>query len=201
VKHSRRIGITQRMIEVSPHGEFRDSLATDWYPFLRALDMPWITLPNDVGAALDSARHFDLGGLILSGGDDPGVFPRRDDTEFALLDWALGKNIPIVGICRGFQVLCRHMGGTLAPVDPSIHRRKRHIVLFADGISREVNSYHNIAPSALPPGLTLLARCAIDGSPEAASGKNLLGLLWHPEREAKPAPEDVLFLKTFLTEA
>jgi putative glutamine amidotransferase len=194
----RPVGITQRMTVTPPHNEERDCLATDWYPFLRALGLPWIALPNDTEAALDTARHCNLNGLILSGGDDLGVFPRRDETEFALLDWALRGHVPIVGVCRGFQVLCRHLGGALTQVDPAIHRGKRHSVLFADGTRREVNSYHNIAPAELPPTLAPLAQCAVDGRTEAAAGGLCLGVMWHPEREVCPNAEDVnMFLYHF----
>jgi putative glutamine amidotransferase len=199
LKHARVIGITQRMTVNPPHNELRDCLATDWYPFLRALDMPWIVLPNDAQSALYLAEYFALGGLILSGGDDIGVFPRRDETEFALLAWATREAIPVVGVCRGFQVISTQSGGQLAEVDSAVHRGKRHTIRFADGTRREVNSYHTLAPSALPPSLVPLAHCTVDGCPEAASGKNLLGILWHPEREPEPDPEDVLMITTYLS--
>lgn len=194
---TRPIGITQRQKSMS-HGELRDCLAVDWYPFLHALGMPWLVLPNDPAAALEMAERHRLRGLILSGGDDIGIFPLRDETEYALLDWFCDKKLPIVGVCRGFQVLCAHLGGTLGSVDPDIHRARRHTVKWLSGAKREVNSYHNLAPVHLPSMLTPLAHCEIDGKVEAAGGEGLLGILWHPERESQPQADDICLLKNHL---
>ena len=198
MKAARPIGVTMRMIAAPPHGEIRDCLAVDWYPFLRILGLPWFALPNDADMAVKLAERFGMGGLLLTGGDDIGVFPRRDDTELALLDWADRNGLPVIGVCRGLQLICRRLGGELAAVEPQIHRARRHAVLFSDGASREVNSYHNFAPATLPARLHSLARCALDGNVEAAAGGLLLGVMWHPERETEPAQQDVfLFLDHF----
>jgi putative glutamine amidotransferase len=194
------IGVTQRMIVAPPHGEVRDCLAVDWYPFLKALGLPWLVLPNEVDAAQEMARRFGLGGLILTGGDDTGVFPRRDETELSLLEWAAREKRPAVGVCRGFQVIYRWLGGEVTAVDPEIHKSKRHILRMADGASREVNSYHNYAPLSLPTGLVPLAHCAVDGQVEAAVGGLLLGVMWHPERETQPDAKDVHLFLNHLTE-
>jgi putative glutamine amidotransferase len=198
MKAARPIGLTQRMIAAPPHGELRDCLAVGWYPFLRALGLPWFVLPNETGMALEMAELFGLGGLILTGGEDIGVFPRRDETELALLDFAAREKLPVFGVCRGFQMICHWLDGELSAVDPEIHRGRRHVVHFAEGPGREVNSYHNFAPESLPPGLQPLAYCAADKSVEAAAGELLLGVMWHPEREGTPAREDLrLFLEHF----
>ena len=93
-------------------------------------------------------------------------------------------------------------GGELSPVVPEIHRAQRHEIVFVDQklVDRKrcmVNSFHNFAPAeeSLARGpLGPLARCTADGTLEAAAAPGLLGLMWHPEREAAPAAEDLRLL-------
>ncbi len=194
----RLIGITQRMA-VADTGEKRDCLAQDWYLFSRALGLCWVALPNDRESALFLAETLDLGGLILSGGEDIGVYPERDACELELTRWALREKRPILGICRGFQLLHCFWGGSLGPVAPELHRGCRHAVTFSDGTARTVNSYHTKAPLKTPaPGFPLrpLAVCSGDGSLEAAYGQGILGVMWHPEREPVPAEYDLHLVKT-----
>ncbi len=189
---SRPLGLTQRLSQTPPVNERRDSLARDWYPFMKALGRPWLPLPNDPATALDLAGRLDLGGLILTGGEDFGQYPERDETETALLDWASERRRPVIGVCRGFQFICRWLGGEVLPVKG--HVAVRHEII-SGGRSRMVNSYHKLSP--VPGGLMEeVARCPRDGTLEAARRGNLLGLLWHPEREETVQKEDIgLFLE------
>lgn len=191
------LALTQRGIVVPPHGEKRDSLARDWYPFLKALGRPWLALPNEPASALGLARRLDVGGLILTGGEDLGQYPERDETEAALLAWCRQNSRPVLGVCRGFQFLHHWLGGALEPVDPARHRAGRHLVEFSGGRRREVNSYHNFAPAGEAGPLAALARCLEDGVLEAAAAPGLLGLSWHPEREARPEADLDIFKKFF----
>ncbi len=192
------LALTQRGVAVPPHGEKRDSLARDWYPFLKALDCQWLVLPNEPEAALGLARRFDLGGLILTGGEDLGQYPERDETEALLLAWCRQNSRPVLGVCRGFQFMHLWLGGALEPVDPARHRARRHVVEFQNGERREVNSYHNFAPAGQAGPLGPLARCLEDGVLEAAAAPGLLGLSWHPEREVRPMAADVDLIKKFM---
>jgi putative glutamine amidotransferase len=195
------LALTQRVTVAQPHGEKRDALARDWYPFLKALECPWLALPNDPEAATRLARRFDVGGLILTGGEDPGQDPERDETEAALLAWCRQDSRPVLGVCRGFQFIHQWLGGGLEPVDPARHRARRHLVEFTDGSRREVNSYHNFAPAGQAGPLAALARCPEDGVLEAAAAPGLLGISWHPERETRPAAADLDLFKKFLLES
>ncbi|MCL2283812.1 MAG: gamma-glutamyl-gamma-aminobutyrate hydrolase family protein [Fibromonadales bacterium] len=192
------IGITQRVTVISSTGEKRDSLAQDWYPFLQALDIPWLVLPNNPEIALSVAKKFNINAFILSGGDDIGLFPERDKTETALLDLAKKEYSPVVGVCRGFQFICKWLGGELISTESEIHCAKRHTVKFADGNEREVNSYHNFSPDIKNTALHPLAYSVKDNSLEMAVCENMLGIMWHPERELKPNSEDLNFFKKHL---
>ena len=195
----KRIGISQRICRDEKSGEQRDCLAHDWYAFLCALGVNWTPLPNHRQSAVRLCGELALDGILLTGGDDVGIHPERDATEYALLEWARERQLPVLGVCRGFQILHLWLGGALTKLPSAGHRAQRHVIRFADGTEREVNSFHNFTPqqTALPPGLHALATCATDGALEAACASNMLGIMWHPERESDPALEDIRLFRYF----
>lgn len=191
---AKRLALTMRMMQTD-YGEVRDALAQDWGRFMQAAlpGVVWFPIPNLGPATVELAQGLGVDGLILTGGDDWGVFPERDATEKALFAWADGR-IPVLGVCRGAQVINRLRGGTLTPV--SNHVAVRHEVRLGSNIL-QVNSFHvyGIAEADLGTGLASLA-LASDGSVEAFTGDDkLTGLLWHPEREAQPTPHDIRMVR------
>src|SRR5258708_15809752 len=154
--------------------------------------------------------------LCLSGGEDmePSRYaaaidpkteaadPRRDALELALVASARERDLPVLGICRGFQVINVAYGGSLVQhVDG--HREKNgpilsHIAVATPGSKLaeacgaepfSVNARHHQAVDAraLAPGLVPTAR--IDGFVEAFEDPALRWLVavqWHPERSADP---------------
>jgi putative glutamine amidotransferase len=181
-----------------------------------------------------AARSLDgCEGLVLTGGEDldPGhygakpsallgtVERARDAFELALFHAARARGIPILGICRGIQLINVAMGGTLwqdlpserpGPVhhDPGGARNGRsHVVNLAPGsrVARALgttvltpNSFHHQAVRDLAPGL-LATGWSVDGLIEAVeTGENdewLLAVQWHPEEmhADQGAPERGLF--------
>lgn len=192
---TRLLGVTQRMSIAPGSGEKRDCLAQDWAPFLSSAGARWIALPNHAPTAAALVRELDVAGLLLTGGDDIGVFPERDFTERSLIEDFLRRGLPILGVCRGLQVLHWHFGGGLRPLSGDLHVGKRHTVDFVNGEARVVNSYHNNAldhtglSGEYP--LRPIALCRDDGTVEAAGAERVLGIMWHPEREAEPAAGDI----------
>ncbi|MDP9266574.1 MAG: gamma-glutamyl-gamma-aminobutyrate hydrolase family protein [Chloroflexota bacterium] len=155
--------------------------------------------------------HADFDALCLSGGGDidplryaaenaasRGIDLDRDAAEFALAQRALLDDIPILGICRGFQLLNVALGGTLIQHVEGHEQRLADAVLhiavpepgsrLADTCGAEpqrVNSSHHqaVTPATLAPGLrpTVL----VDGSVEAFESHDhgfVVGVQWHPER-------------------
>ena len=196
----KRIGISQRICRDEKSGEKRDCLAYDWYAFLSELGVNWVPLPNCRQPALRLCSEFELHGIILTGGDDIGLQPERDETEYALLEWTRERRLPAIGVCRGFQVMHLWLGGALQEAPAARHRARRHIIRFTDGTEREVNSFHNFTPqkTASPPGLDEFAICTADGLLEAACSSNMLGIMWHPERESVPVLADIQLFRYFL---
>lgn len=194
----RRIGVTMRRMTVGDHAEARDALAADWGRFLAAVlpDAQWLPVPNLGEAVVDFAQAWALDGLILSGGEDIGVTPVRDDTERQLLAWARQHGHPVLGVCRGLQLLHSEQGGALVAVTG--HVATRHPVQMLTptmpglAVPREVNSFHRWALSIDPvDGAECLVR-DVDGYPEAVRYPALgaLGIMWHPERETAPHSQD-----------
>jgi putative glutamine amidotransferase len=170
--------------------------------------------PGEVGALLDR-----LDGVVLSGGADvdPSLYgeaphPRlrrvdrlRDDFELALVREILRRDLPLLAICRGHQVLNVATGGTLVQDLPSVvaggerhdgaepRTRRVHPVDVRPGtrLSRAVgegtvlvNSIHHQAVARLGEGLVASARCPDDGVVEGIEmpGRRfVVGVQWHPE--------------------
>lgn len=162
-------------------------------------------------------------GILLSGGDEDihpgfygqpeflplctgGVDERRDEFELKLIDYALSNRLPLLGICRGLQIVNVYFGGTLVPDIPAKgipdHSRfaegndRYHNVSLGEGsrlgtiagqVSGEVNSAHHQAADRIGDGLTANA-ISDDGVIEGLerTGKEdksfLMLVQWHPER-------------------
>jgi putative glutamine amidotransferase len=181
-----------------------------------------VVLPPVAGPRAAEALLDGLDGLLLSGGSDldPGYYgeeavpelcvtvPERDVFEMALLGHALRRRMPVLGICRGMQVLNVALGGTLyqdlpLQMDHPVllgHRQQTpkweptHEVEL-DGGSQvaqimgtqalKVNSYHHQAVRDLAHGLVAAAH-APDGVVEAVEWEDLsqrwlVGVQWHAE--------------------
>ena len=194
-----RIGVTSRIVEAPGYREPRDALAHDWAAFLAAAlpGVAWMQLPN-LGAEriVPYCEQWEIDRLILSGGEDIGVSALRDQTELRLLDWAEAQGLPVLGICRGMQLLARRAGADLIPV--AAHVATTHAV--TGEFTGVVNSFHRLVPAACPENYRGMAR-AEDGSIEAIAHRSLRweGWMWHPEREAEFTANDIQRLKVLFS--
>ena len=122
------------------------------------------------------------------------VEPGRDEEEFRLLDTFLAAGKPVLGICRGLQVINVYFGGTLwqdIPGHSQVEGRDcRHLTGIGPCVLRtlyggemEVNSAHHQAVNRLGSGLRAV-QWAEDGVVEALVHRcyPILALQWHPER-------------------
>lgn len=186
------IGITQRSLPPNEFAERRYALDERWFGFLSACGLIGVPLPNDPGIALRTVGRVEPEGIILSGGEDladyGGPSPQRDRTERLLLAWAIRQRIPVLGVCRGMQLILHAFGVRLVPVEG--HVATRHRVTF-DGRRREVNSYHRWAARSVSAPLLVSAACADVVKAVRHRSLDVLGVMWHPEREAPFAGEDL----------
>jgi putative glutamine amidotransferase len=186
-----RIGLTMRVVEAVGYHEPRDALAQDWAAFLQAAlpGAAWLPVPNlGAGAARAFCETWGLDRLILTGGEDIGACAARDATERDLLAWAEDRSVPVLGICRGMQLLATHAGGGLRRVEGHVRRRHQ----LAGEITQGVNSFHGMGLDGCPPGYRVLAT-AEDGEIEAIAHRSLpwAGWMWHPERETEFSAGDI----------
>jgi putative glutamine amidotransferase len=179
--------------------------------------LPFILAPGKPGDVPELLDHLDA--LLLSGGSDvdPALYGRsphpklgkvireRDEFELALCREALRRDLPILAICRGQQVLNVATGGTLiqdlpsdlgsmVDHDPKGQRwQVAHEVKVAAGtrlreiLGREtvpVNSFHHQAVDGLGEGVVISARASGDDVIEAIEMPGhsfVVGVQWHPE--------------------
>jgi putative glutamine amidotransferase len=171
-----------------------------------------------------------LDGIVFSGGSDidpaeyghdahpatDGVRPERDRGELALLRAALDRDMPLLAVCRGSQLLNvarggdlvqhlpevvgdekhRHTPGVFADHDVDVHEGTRLAALLGD--RAPVKSHHHQGFGLLGEGLREAAR-AEDGTVEALedpSKRFALGVLWHPEED-----EDGALFRALVDEA
>ncbi len=207
----KRIGITQRVEQVQNYSERRDCLDQRWPAFVWELGCVPIPLPNCPPSHVQNLLdELQLDAVILSGGNSiasldasaADAASERDAFESILLDEALERDFPIIGICRGMQMINVHMGGKLTKI--SGHVAVRHQISSIDQsyfFPEFVNSYHNwgISTGDLAEGLQVIALDS-EGKVEALkhTKKNLFGIMWHPEREQPFNSLDIELIKRFL---
>jgi putative glutamine amidotransferase len=205
-----RFGVWDQEATLLPHGYARAVQAVGGLAFL----LP----PDDEAAAHPGVLLDRLDGLMLAGGRDVdplsygarpepetvGPSPERDRFELALATAALDRDMPLLGVCRGMQMLNVACGGTLIQdLEGELRVRHRHTPgVFSDhdvalepgslaeraaGAERiAVRSHHHQALGELGEGLVVSGRAPEDGLVEAVElpGKRFaLGVLWHPEED------------------
>jgi putative glutamine amidotransferase len=196
---------------------------SNYYNWIHSIDSTVVPL-DMYHLSLDSVKLLlpKISGLLLTGGTDlnPAYYgkaadsalctepdPHRDSLEFFLIDQAMKRDMPILGICRGEQVLNVALGGNLyidLPTDLGtavVHQMDDyekcfhpvkietnsllHLITGLD--SGIVNSNHHQGIKVLAPGLRASAHTA-DGLVEAIEWKDpgnksyLIAVQWHPER-------------------
>lgn len=192
------VAVSQRIDSLTDREEVRDGLDQRLVAFLKTsgfLSVPVPNILNRVGLNAFLAR-LSPDSIVLSGGNDIGEFSTRDLTEEVLLDYAELYQLPVLGICRGMQVMACRAGAKLHPVGG--HVAIRHDV--TGEIHRKVNSYHNFSVSNCPAGFHVLAR-SMDKNIEAIrhNHRSWEGWMWHPEREVDFS-EDIQRLRLLFEE-
>jgi gamma-glutamyl-gamma-aminobutyrate hydrolase PuuD len=195
------IGLSMRVV-CSEYGEWRDALSHDIVDYVEGQGLVATPIPNSLSPTETIVR--DLALLVLTGGDNfcmPSSRARllsggsrRDAREWALLEAAVRADVPVLGICRGAQVINAYFGGTCAPIalaDAHVDiehgvriqsKRLRSLLRIGDE-ELVVNSFHRLGLKSVGKGV-MVSAVACDGEIEAIEHETLLivGLMWHPER-------------------
>jgi gamma-glutamyl-gamma-aminobutyrate hydrolase PuuD len=224
------IGITT-YITSARFGSWEEVTSLVPQDYVRAIEhaggRPLLVPPSEEGIE-ETLDAFD--GVIFSGGSDLdpemygqeahpetyGIVEQRDRAELALLEAALARDMPVLAICRGSQVLNVALGGDLVQHLPDVVGDQKHKHTpgeYADhevdvhpetrlgsllGERAPVKSHHHQGFGRLGEGLQEAAR-ADDGTVEALedpSRRFTIGVLWHPE-----AGDDLRLFEELVAEA
>lgn len=174
-------------------------------------------------------RVCQFDGILIPGGADllpstygaepheltqPADYAGQDDFEAAILRAAIDQGIPVLAICRGFQLFNAVSGGTLNQHigdETNPHRNSLHPVSVApQSRLREilgdeeitVSSYHHQAVEVVGPDLTVVA-IAPDGVVEGLEHPTapLVAIQWHPEDDAETNPQQQALFDWLVTES
>ncbi len=222
---STKILLTMRTVQTDGYHDPRDAISQDWIRFLGAGNMTPVLVSNALPNPLAFAELMKPAALLLTNGEDicpelygehaiPGrsYSPERDQTESRLYHWALQTGVPVLAVCRGFQLLHVLHGGKLSDVPVSEDGKKPHVTTahrieichpaftsLASEAEIYVNSYHNqgVKAGTLAKGLIPFALSRdswVEGFFHPV--KSVLAMQWHPER---PGPGNY-FQKILATE-
>ena len=192
------LAVTQRVVSVKEYGERRDALDQRWLSFIEACGYIPLLIPNNPQLALKMVQSVPIEGLLLTGGNNLVTFngdaPERDETEHKLIDYCQDLGLPVLGVCRGMQIIQEREGITLKKLDG--HVAVEHVVSW-NNERILVNSYHNFGTTETVDSLVVKAQ-ADDGIIEAVQHArfSIFGIMWHPERVSPFAPRDLELFKT-----
>lgn len=172
----------------------RDSVDQRLISWVSEIGFNPITLPNslaEIDRKINDQLKLDqwisslkINGIILSGGNNIGDIKERDITETYLLKYAETNEIPVLGICRGMQMLAVYDGAKLKKV-PNHTNVIHALITFSDtNFPSSVNSYHDFSIANCPDSYKITAT-SLDNEIEAISHRHLPweGWMWHPERD------------------
>ena len=196
----KKIIITQRFEKIGMHDEFRDNLDINMCDMLSRFGFIPVLLPNKILNLKKFIKKINPSGFILTGGGDPLKKDLRLKNEFELIKYSISKHIPILGICRGAQVLNIFNGGKVRKVKNHVKVNHKIYGPLVNKSKIFVNSYHDYGfdKNILGNNLKILAY-TIDGTVKCFTHNKykMLGMMWHPERYKKYKKFDSKIIKNF----
>ena len=203
------IAITQRLVEHSDYNEIRNALDVRFCELFEGLGF----LPLPLLSYTDFARYLRLlpiDGVVLSGGNDLSsvesgkLSSDRDAFERRVLDLAIKSDTPVLGICRGMQLIAEYFGCSLKRL--AGHAATEHPIVAAEDTEysewlrpiRTANSYHKYGVDRVSESIEVLAR-SDDGEIEALCHRDhrVLGHMWHPERGPQMRCAELALIRHF----
>jgi len=200
-----RIGITMRVSVYK--NERRDCIDQKWFNCFEKIGLELIPIPNSLNDPISYVKNHNMEGFVLSGGNDIDgldnankTAPERDKTELIILDYANKEQIPVIGICRGMQMINYYFEGGFSISTNHVnvfHKLKRINKSYIFPKFVNVNSFHDfvIPPQKVGTGL-IPTYLSSDNNIESFIHEKLpwAGIMWHPEREQYFSENNVALL-------
>ncbi len=202
----KRIVVTQRVDIIESYGERRDAIDQRWTEFLLACDFFPVFMPNNVKFVHRILSSEKIDGFLLTGGNNlikyGGIAPERDKIENILLEYAIAQKLPVLGVCRGMQIIQDYFGVELATISGHVATRhklkvssKSRYFEWLDSLET-VNAYHNFGAYHSVAELPVVARAMDDVIMAVEHTHNpIFGQMWHSERENHFVENEIAIFK------
>lgn len=200
-----------RQINNPENREIRDALSQEWASYFGKF-FPKVTLVpifNNASQAAKMIKDLKIQGIILSGGESWGESINRDKTEKKIIEYCVKNNLPILGVCRGLQVLNKVFGGKIEKdikvISKENHVKVTHMVCLDKNykkiIGKEnilVNSFHNqgVIVKNISKEFNIFAKTdneVVEGM--CHKTKKIMAIQWHPERKTPSLLFDQMLIK------
>lgn len=209
MSRERVIGISMRCDRLEEYNEVRDSISQEWTKLLLKFNYKFYYIPNCLNNVEEYIKRMGTTDLLLTGGND--IEPRRygentklksvnvdrDKTEEQIIQCAVKYEIPLIGVCRGMQMINVFFAGRLIELVQPLYNNHigihHAITIIEEAYITSIgaknlltNSFHKfgIIEDTLASNLRIWA-ISDDQVVEAIYHKdyNIKGIMWHPERE------------------
>jgi len=201
-----KILITQRVDYISSHDEHRDALDQCWVPLMLAAGLFPVLVANNLLLVQHMLANDQFDGLLLTGGNSlmahGGDSVVRDEVEQYLFRWAIKHQIPVLGVCRGMQLIQDHYQSPLQPVPDHIGVKKQLHFVAGDQMARRyselgpVSVFHQLGAYQSRPPLKTIAKSTSDVVMAIRhESLPIHGVMWHPEREKSMRSKHIEYLK------
>ena len=183
------------------------SVEKNWYDFFKNLDINLVPI-NSQNYSENFKKSTKISGIIIPGGNDIYKIKKnkinflRDKLEYKLINYSLRNKIPLLGVCKGFQVIADFYNGKLAKCtnhvgtfhNLKINKKSR----FINSKTLNVNSFHNYGVKKLSDNFNVISKTN-DQFIEIAEHKfeKILCFMSHPERFSKSEKKLKLVIKRF----
>jgi len=207
-----KIAITQRLMLNDSYYELRETLDTRWGLLFDELNFLPMVLPIEY----DFKKYFEnieIDGILLTGGNDLNILnsseesSQRDIFEKELIKYGIQNDIPILGVCRGMQIIAEYFEADFIKVKDQVAIKHSLKVnkesKYFNELSNlnDVNSFHNYAIKNISDDFLISSRTS-DGMIKAIEHKKykIFGQMWHSEREEPFNINELNLIKAFFND-
>ena len=200
-----KIALSMGQVYIKERNETRDFIDNKLFFFLKECFNCEIYLINNFNKInkknILNLRNYltrnKINFIVLRGGEDIGNNKFRDFTEINLLKYSIQKNIPLLGLCRGMQLINLFFKGKLKKIEGHI-KKKNKLYLKSEKKYRKVTCFHGNGIKKLGNGFFVMHK-SYDNEVESIKHKNkkILGIMWHPERFKNFQKSDIKLIRDF----